>query len=552
MKAHTYANVLRMAFGLASVALTATVVSSPNCFAKESESDERKRPNIVLVLVDDMGYSDLGCYGSEIQTPVLDRLATNGVRFERFYNCSQCTPSRAALLTGLYPHQAGLGDMNAKGPTDTFWKTVGSPAYLGFKKPNSGVCTIAEILRTGGYQTFMSGKWHLGDTPDNWPSARGFERTFCLIPGAHEHFTGRHAWKESGPIAPHILDGKLLESLPDDFYSTDTFTDYAIRFIKDGKSDSPWFLYLSYTAPHWPLQAHEKDAAKYKEIYTHHPESLRHARLERMKKMKLISESAILPPLENGVTSEGIESNREWRDRSNLDYAGMIECVDRNIGRLVEFLESRGELENTLFLFASDNGADTVRGPLWGALNNAPFRSVKTSAYEGGITTPLVVHWPKGIGSQQAGKIIYGYAHFIDIMPTILSACGLKYPSHFNEHALLPCEGIDLLSAIQGLSSLPSNRPLFWERMGNEAVRLGDLKLVRRYSDLSEKDGAPKVDGPRTGTWELYNVTNDPGETNNLIGKFESDTGKLRDLWQAWADRVGVIPREKILDYFKN
>lgn len=505
------------------------------------------RPNIVLVLVDDMGYSDLGCYGGEIDTPVLDTLAENGLRFARFYNGAQCTPSRAALLTGLYPHQAGLGDMNARGPTNAFWQKVGSPAYLGFKKPEQGVATLPEILGAEGYQTYMSGKWHLGDTPDNWPSARGFERTFSLIPGAHEHFTGRHAWQQAGPIATHVLDGEKVEELPDDYYSTDTFTDYALQFIEEGETDKPWFLYLAYTAPHWPFQAHEADAAKYDDIYQQHPEALRRARFERMKQIGLVPESAILPPLDPAITAEGIEDNREYRDRSTRHYAGMIDCIDRNIGRLIDLLEERGELDNTLFLFMSDNGADTVRGPLWGSVSNAPFRRYKVWTYDGGIATPLVVHWPKGIPAGRKGEIVHDAAHFIDVLPTILAAANIEQATEYEDYPIAPSEGIDLLPAMRGDAPIPADRPLFWERMGNEAVRLGDWKLVRGYSE-GKPDGNVLGTGPRTGQWELYNVAADPGETRDLAGQFPQKVAELQNHWQTWADRIGVIDRETIIE----
>jgi len=522
-----------------------TLIGPVACSAQTTVPNPR--PNVVLVLVDDMGYSDLGCYGGEIATPVLDSLANRGLRFARFYNSAQCTPSRASLLTGLYPHQAGLGDMNARGPSNPFWKKVGSPAYLGFKKPHQGVATLPEILRSRGYQTYMSGKWHLGDTADNWPSARGFERTFSLIPGAHEHFTGRHAWQEKGPIALHILDGEKIEKLPQNYYSTDTFTDYALRFIEEGDAEKPFFLYLAYTAPHWPFQAHPSDAAKYDEIYQQHPEALRRARFERMKTIGLVPESAVLPPLDPAITAEGIEDNRDYQDRSTRHYAGMIECIDRNLGRLVNQLKQRGEFENTLFLFMSDNGADTVRGPLWGSVSNAPFRRYKIWTYDGGIATPLTVHWPAGVPDTQNGKIIHGYAHFIDILPTVLAAASVEYPAALASHPLTPPEGIDLLPAIRGESSLPADRPLYWERLGNEAIRLGDWKLVRGYNQ-GKPDGNVRGNAPRSGSWELYNVAADPGETRDLIDLHPEKADSLRTRWQTWADRIGVIDREAILN----
>ena len=522
--------------GLAAVTITTTA---------EATVPDIKRPNILLVLVDDMGYSDIGCYGGEIETPTLDRLAADGVRYARFYNCAQCSPTRASVMTGLYPHQAGMGEMNARGPGSPFYRYLGSPEYLGFKK--DGVVTLPEALREAGYQTFMSGKWHLGDTPDNWPSERGFDRTFSLVIGASEHFSGRYSWKNRGPIAPFILDGKKLNELPEDFYSTDTFTDYAMRFIEEADDNKPWFGYLAYTAPHWPLQAHEKDAAKYDDIYKQHPEALRRRRLERMKKMGLVPDSAVLPSLDSDITAHGIEDNREWRDRSMRHYAGMIDCVDQNLGKLVAFLEERGELDNTLILFLSDNGADTVRGPLWGQLDNAPFRRFKVWAHEGGICTPLIAHWPAGIPESQHGEIIGGYGHVIDLQPTCLDAAGAQQPETYNGRPVSPLEGISLIPSIRGTDDLPDDRLICWERMGNEGIRRGDWKLVRGYGKTGES-GGPALGGERLGEWELYNVATDPGETQDLSSAWPERVGELATAYQGWARRIGVIPREQVVE----
>lgn len=500
-------------------------------------------PNILLVLVDDMGYSDLGCYGGEIRTPVMDGLAESGVRGARFYNAAQCCPSRASLLTGLYPHQAGMGDMNAEGPGSAFWQEVGAEAYLGFKK--DGIVTLPEALREAGYQTMMSGKWHLGDTPDNWPSRRGFERTFALIPGASEHFSGRPAWRSEGPIATFTRDGERVDSLPDDFYSTDTFTDEALEFIRESEPGRPWFLYLAYTAPHWPFQAHEEDAAKYDGIYDQRPEGLRRARFDRMKEIGLVPESAVLPPLDAAITPEGIEENREARDRWTRHYAGMIECIDRNIGRLVDELKERGEFDNTLIVFVSDNGADTVRGPLWGQLSNAPFRRYKIWTYDGGIATPLVVHWPDGLPESSRGSILHGYGHFIDVYPTLLDAAGAEHPEEYGGGPVAPPEGISLLPALRGEVPLPADRAVFWERAGNEAMRRGDWKLVRGYNE-GAGDGNVDASGGRTGRWELYHVGRDPGETVNLAGQFPGVVDEMTEEFEEWAGRIGVVPAEEV------
>jgi len=506
-------------------------------------TEEVGKPNILLVLVDDMGYSDLGCYGSEIETPNLDRLAADGVRMARFYNGAQCCPSRASLLSGLYPHQAGMGDMNPNGPANPHWTRFGSESYLGLKQ--TGIALLPEVLRAAGYQTFMSGKWHVGDPPKMWPSVRGFGRTFSLIDGASQHFSGRHAWKKRGPIATFIRDGRRLRQLPENFYTTDTFTDEAIHFIEKADPDRPWFTYLAYTAPHWPLQAHERDIQKYRGRYSAGPTAVRKKRFARMQELGLVPDTAVLPPPEPNVTEEAAHARDAKWERWMETYAAMIDCVDQNIGRLISTLKRRDELENTLILFLSDNGADTVHGPLWGMVSNAPFRAHKVWVYDGGIATPLIAHWPAGIPAEQAGRIIDGYGHIIDLQPTCLAAARVEQPETWQGEVALPLEGIDLLPALRGKAPLPEDRPLFWERMGNEAVRLGGWKLVRDYNGGTES-GNVNPRGPRTGQWQLFDVSADPGETRDLIGLHPERATELYSLYRAWANRVDVIPREII------
>lgn len=521
------------------VFLTCFFIKSPT----HASADSATRPNILLVLLDDMGYSDLGCYGGEIRTPVIDRLAASGVRLARFYNGAQCCPSRASLLTGLHPHQTGMGDMNPQGRKNAFWLQTGNPSYTGFK--DSGIVTVAEVLREAGYQTFMSGKWHLADDPEGWPGQRGFERTFSLIHGASEHFTGFAAWRDSGPIAPFSLNGKRLEELPADFYSTDTFTNFAIQFIGESEPDRPWFGYLAYTAPHWPIQAHESDIARYEGLYDIGPESIRKQRFERLKAMGLVREDAVLPELRPEISQQAIKENAEEHKRWMQTYAAMIDCVDQNLGRVVQLLRERGELDNTLILLMSDNGADNVRGPLWGQASNAPFRESKVWVHEGGIASPMIAHWPDGIPSERAGAIQGGYAHFIDVVPTIYEVAAVRHPEHHEGNAVLPVEGISLIPALRGEAELPGDRLLYWERQGNEAVRKGDWKLVRPYNN-GLPNGNPDGLGPRSGQWELYNLANDPGETRDLSNLHPERVASLQTAFENWADRVGVIPREQV------
>ncbi len=503
-----------------------------------------ERPNILLVMVDDMGYSDLGCYGGEIQTPTLDALAKNGVRFARFYNCAQCCPTRAALMTGLYPHQAGVGDMNEVGANNELWKRIGSPAYLGLKA--HGIVTLPGVLRLAGYQTFMAGKWHLGQATENWPHSRGFEHSFALIGGACEHFTGYRSWQKQGPITRFADNGVLVDKLPDNFYSTDTFTDHALRFIDSADRTRPWFGYLAFTAPHWPIQAHEADIAKYADAYKAGPTVIRERRLERLKQIGLVPDTAQLPALDDSVTPEVLQAKQETRDRWMRTYAAMVDRVDQNLARVVKRLRERGQLDNTLILFLSDNGSDTVRGPLWGRVSNTPFRRFKVSVNDGGIASPLIAHWPQGIASPQRGQIVADVGHVIDIHATCLDAARTKQPTSIRDHAVLPAEGVSLLPTIRGTGIIPPDRVLCWERMGNEAVRQGKWKLVRAYGAPTD-DGNIVSTGPRTGPWELYDTSTDPGETANLAAEHPERVQSLTRLFDAWAKSVGVVPREEIV-----
>jgi arylsulfatase len=507
-------------------------------------SDEVKaRPNILLVMVDDMGYSDLGCYGGEIRTPTLDKLASNGVRFARFYNCAQCCPTRAALMSGLYPHQAGVGDMNEAGPDNPLWKKVGSPAYLGFKR--EGLVTLPKALRLAGYQTFMAGKWHLGFKPDFWPHERGFDRCFALIGGACEQFTGYRSWKNEGPITRFVDNDKQLDKLPDNFYTTDTFTDSMLRFIREADASKPWFGYLAYTAPHWPLQAPAEDVATYKDTYNAGPAAIRQRRLERLKQLGFVPVSTKLSDLDPEYITEVPDSKKQTWDRWMRTYAAMIDRVDQNLARVIDLLRERKQLDNTLILFLSDNGADTVHGPLWGQVSNTPFRKFKVSVHDGGIASPLIVHWPAGIPEKQRGTIVHGGAgHVIDIFPTCLDAAQANHPEKFKDDPVLPLEGTSLLPAVCGEKSNLADRVLYWERAGNEAVRQGPWKLVRSF--LPTEGNKTLNQPPRWKAWELYRVDIDPGETNDLAAKHPERVREMIQAHQAWAKRVGVVPRDKI------
>jgi arylsulfatase len=302
-------------------------------------------------MVDDMGCSDLGCYGGEVRTPTLDALAGGGVRLARFYNCAQCSPSRASLMSGLYPHQAGVGDMNQQGVANEFWRRIGSDAYLGFKKED--VVTLPESLREAGYQTFMSGKWHLGQDESCWPDQRGFDGHFALIGGACEYFSGYRSWQKKGPITNFVFNGKKVEKLPHDFYTTDTFTDHTLRFIEEPDASRLWFGYLAYTAPHWPLQAYESDVAKYAETYRAGPDAIRQRRFGRLRELGLIPETARLPELDPAVTEE------EKRQERGADHVTGV-CLLGSVGGMsaVERAFSTRTVSVSIVASAVDGGLD--------------------------------------------------------------------------------------------------------------------------------------------------------------------------------------------------
>ncbi|HEU0124361.1 MAG TPA: arylsulfatase [Bryobacteraceae bacterium] len=486
-----------------------------------------KRPNIIVLLADDMGFSDAGCYGSEIQTPHIDSLAAGGTRFSQFYNCARCCPTRAALLTGLYPHQAGVGHM-----VDDYQR----PGYRGNLRQDCP--TIAETLRTAGYRTAMSGKWHL--TPSdgnraNWPTRRGFERFYGTIASIRSYY-------QPPTLAAQETD---IPETPPGFYYTDAIASEAIASLRSFGNE-PYFLYVAFTAPHWPLHALEEDVARCAPRYAAGWDSIRAARIAKQKQLGLA-----LPPAARAPEVPAWESaaNKEWQSRRMAVYAAMVERMDRNIGRIVAAVREAGQLDNTLILFASDNGGcaeempadlslaekkarkmpETTRdgrrirygnlpgvmpGPEdtyqsysahWAHVSNTPFRRFKHWVHEGGISSPLILHWP---GRVAANTWDHRAAHIIDIFPTLCSAAGTAPAS--------PIEGLNLLAP-------PAARKLYWEHEGNQAMRDGEWKLVREHG----------------GPWELFR---DRTELHDLAAAEPAKVAAMQRDWQAWADRVQVLP----------
>ncbi|MEO5997127.1 MAG: arylsulfatase [Chitinophagaceae bacterium] len=504
---------------------------------------QKAKPNIIIILADDMGYSDIGCFGSEIQTPNLDAMAKGGLRMTQFYNASRCCPTRASLLTGLYQHQAGVGDMV---------NTRTQPAYQGYL--NHHCVTIAEALRDGGYNTLMAGKWHVGTTPDKWPRKRGFNRYFGLIDGASSYFSTK----------PYRPNQKLTIALDDNefttgpgFYATNAYTDYSIKFIDDNKTtNKPFFLYLAFTAPHWPLHALPADIAKYKGKYNKGWDVLREERLKRMQQSGVLDKETKLSPRNEKViawSETTAEEKLKWSDKMAV-YAAMVDRLDQNVGRVLKKLKETGDEKNTIILFLSDNGAsnESISGTgftpemiaanknppgdahsfsayEWqGAnLSNTPFRMCKKYEYEGGTAAPFIAYYP---GVIKPNIIDKQPAHIIDIMSTCLDLAGINYPSTYKGNTITASEGISLLPLFKG-DNWNQHKALYFEHEGNRAVRQGDWKLVSEYP---------------ANTWQLYNIKTDRTELNDLSASQPQKVAELKTLYEEWTKRAGVIPFEEL------
>lgn len=533
-----------------------------------SSAGEADRPNIVLIMADDLGYSDLGCYGGEIATPNLDRIASEGLRFTQFYNCGRCCPTRASLLTGLYPHQAGVGAM-------TF--DQGTPGYRGQLTPNS--VTIAELLSAAGYRTLMSGKWHLSltaDSPQNalwvshrldlgpfsdpksYPVGRGFDEHYGTIWGVVDYFDPFSLVRDTTPI----------EAVPRDYFYTDALTEEAVRMIQESSAgaksgEQPFFLYLAYTAPHWPLHAPEDDIKEYETTYRDGWAAVRKRRYERLMASELFSDvEAPLPEAIPGPPWQN-EQHREWESRAMAVHAAMVTRMDAGIGRVLRELKTQGLAENTLVLFLSDNGASPERigrpgfdrpshirdgreisywtpedpGPLpgpqttfagigrrWANVINAPFRFWKATTYEGGICTPLIAYWP---GTVKPG-ITRETGHVIDIMATCSDLASAAYPATRDGESVTPLEGKSLRPLLEGRDRDP-HEFLFWEHENHRAARHGNWKAV----------------GPRNGKWELYDLAADRTETADLASQHPEIVEKLTSAYDAWAKRTHVEPKTR-------
>lgn len=514
------------------------------------------RPNVLLVLLDDLGFSDLGCYGGEIPTPNVDRLGAGGLRYTGMTNSARCCPSRASLLTGLHPAQAGIpnfgGDLNAR------------------------CATLAEVLKEAGYGTYAVGKWHVGASKAASPTARGFDEFYG--------FTAGHSQDQWEPSRYRRLpEGRTPEVVASEggFYATDVFTDYALEFLRQAQTKRrPWFLYLAHSAPHFPIQAPAASAQQLVPVYKRGWDVLREERFERMRRLGVIDHDgwkltgrSLVPVEENDAIANGFsgKENPAWaslpedrRDdlaRRMALYAAMVVHVDRGLGRIVERLAADGALENTLILLLSDNGAcyewgpfgfdgvsraaknvlhagkslETMGGPgqgemsygsAWANLCNTPFKLYKHFTHRGGIATPFIVHWPAGVTSP--GRWVRDAAHVMDIMPTLADACRASYPKTRDGKDILPMEGVSLVPTFAPNGHL-AGRSLCYQHQGARAIHKGNWKLVygKRY--------------PTPVSWELYDLDADPCETRDLAAQHPELVKQLAAEWEAWAARTGSL-----------
>jgi len=553
-----------------AISLLATLPST----AAIAVSAAAPRPNIMLILSDDMGFSDLACYGGEIHTPTLDSLAADGLRFTQFYNGARCCPTRAALLTGLYAHEAGVGHMVGGNST--------LDGYAG--NLNRHCVTIAEALKPAGYRTYMVGKWHVARAvrsngpKDTWPLQRGFDKFYGTLDGAGSYYDPVSLCRGNTFITPE--NDRAYR--PTKFYYTDAITDNAVKFLQEhatNNAGSPFFFYVAYTAAHWPMQAPPEEIAKYKGQYDGGYAPIRAARFAKAKQLGLINPNWTLSDQAGDWETA---PDKAWEARCMEVYAAMVDRMDQGIGRIVAELKRDGQFDNTLILFLQDNGAcaetmgrrsnarqiqnadykpfgpddlqpniwppmqtrdgrpvrtgpgvmpgpeDTyiAYGRSWANVSNTPFREYKHWVHEGGISTPLIAHWPAGIPVARRNQLVTTPSHIIDIMATCVDLSGAQYPIERDGQTIHPMEGVSLRPAFAG-QPLERAEPLFWEHEGNRAVRDGKWKLVAKSP---------------AGPWELYDMDADRTEMQDLAAEQPAKVKELTAKWEAWARRANVLP----------
>ncbi len=515
-----------------------------------------QKPNIIIILADDMGYSDIGCYGSEINTPNLDSLAKEGIRFSQFYNNARSCPTRASLLTGLYPHQTGIGHMTNDPESPAAFKLAELPGYQG--NLNRKCMTIAEVLKTGGYHTILSGKWHVGmHQEEDKPLQRGFDKFYGLLSGGTNYF---HPETLKGR---HLTEGTTNISTGENFYLTDALTDKAIEYLRDKPEDKPFFLYLAYTAPHWPLQAPLENIAKYRGKYLKDWKDFRKNRLEKMKAIGLVPENTELSEANTQDWESLSDKKKDEMDLRMAIYAAQIDRMDENIGRLIKHLKETKQLENIFILFLSDNGACEEGGMLgggktenllthvgwvlsygkvWANVSNTPFKEYKHWVHEGGIRTPAIVYWKQGIPENKENSVLNQYAFINDIMATAIDLGQAEYPKAYKGNDIYPLEGKSMVPALKNPDLPIHDTPIFWEHEGNRAVRQGKWKIVSKF-DAGKNDFGP---------WELYDIDSDASELNNLVSQQKDRTAQMAESYENWARAKNVADWQEILEIMKN
>lgn len=543
------------------------------CFASCARPSTDDRPNIIVILSDDMGYSDIGAYGGEIHTPKLDELARNGLRFTQFYNTGRCCPTRASLLTGLYPHQTGIGHM------------MGDQQLEGYRGDLNNHCvTIAEVLKPAGYSCYITGKWHITPSPElnispskhNWPLQRGFDRYYGIINGASSFWDPNSLVRDNQQITIHNdPDYHPKES----YHLTDAISDNAVKFIREHDMSNPFFLYVAYTAAHWPMHARERDIDKYRGFYDLGYQAIRDKRFSQLKGMGLIDATC---QLSDTAGQWDTIANKTLESSLMSTYAAMVDQMDQGIGRLLQSLKDKGQYENTLLLFLQDNGAcaenlswmdlssqgpralapvyapippdsihysdsaprqtrdgwpvlfgNVMPGPAdtylsyngaWANVSNTPFREYKHYVHEGGISTPLIVHWPKGFVAKN--ELCKTPAHLIDIMATCIDVAGASYPLSRNNESIHPCEGKSLVPLFHNQNI--DRDFLFWEHEGNRALRMDNWKIVSKGID---------------GQWQLYDMDTDRSELNDLSDNYPDRLNEMISIWEEEAIRLKVYPK---------
>lgn len=537
----------------AAIATLLTGLALPHAAHAADGPAKKGRPNILLIVADDLGFSDLGAFGGEIDTPNLNALAQEGLRLTDFHSAATCSPTRSMLLSGVDHHIAGIGSMAEL----TVEEQQGKPGYEGYL--NDRVAPFPALLKQAGYHTLMAGKWHLGLTEDRSPAARGFEKSFALLRGADDHYA--QPWSTHiDPNQPYYREDGQLTTVPADFYSSNFYGDKLVSYLKTTQGDGkPFFAYLAFTAPHWPLQAPADVIAKYEHRYEAGYEAIRHERIERQKALGILprdfqpAKALSLWPRWRKLTV----AQQKQEARRMAVYAAMVDLLDQNVGKVIQQLKASGHYDNTVIIFMSDNGAEGAYvgnrfaliprdnsldnigkassyvsyGPNWAQVSALPFNLFKGYSYEGGTTVPTIVRFPARLGG---GEVSAAPGHVTDIAPTLLALAGVAYPTTFEGHDVAALQGSSLLPFLAGKQHVIHERfDKGWELFGQKAYRQGDWKIV--YS-------VPPF-GP--GDWQLFNLKVDRAEQNDLAGQHPDKLAELKAAYAAYVHRNGVqeVPR---------